>query len=176
MTRGGGGGRVDFAQAGGKDKDKLDEALQLVKSLIWTLEADIARSLGLDIGDKRIGVALSDPMAVLASPLTIVNRQEDLAAIEAITSIITEYSVGRLIVGLPRSMDGSLGKQAEKVQDFTQKLRQHTKVPVEFRDERLTTVLARRLMRASNTKRARKESRDDAIAAALILQAYLDEG
>ena len=139
-------------------------------------EADIARSLGLDIGDKRIGVALSDPTAVLASPLTIINRQDDLADLETITSIINQYSVERVIVGLPRSMDGSIGKQAEKVQAFTQKLRQHTKVPVEFRDERLSTVSARRLMRASNTKRARKESRDDAIAAAIILQAYLDEG
>ncbi len=136
----------------------------------------ITRSLGLDIGDKRIGVALSDPMAVLASPLTIINRQDDLADPEAITGIINQYSVERVIVGLPRSMDGSIGKQAEKVLAFTRKLRQHTKVPVEFRDERLTTVSARRLMRASYTKRARKESRDDAIAAAIILQAYLDEG
>jgi putative Holliday junction resolvase len=124
-------------------------------------------------------VALSDPTAVLASPLTIINRQDDLAdleAIEAITGIINQYSVERVIVGLPRSMDGSIGKQAEKVMAFTQKLRQHTRVPVEFRDERLTTVSARRLMRASYTKRARKDSRDDAIAAAIILQAYLDEG
>jgi putative Holliday junction resolvase len=149
------------------------------------LEADIARSLGLDIGDRRIGVALSDPTAVLASPLTIIDRQDDLAAIDrqddlaaigAITSIIIEYSVRRVIVGLPRSMDGSLGKQAEKVQAFTRKLRSHTEVPILFRDERLTTVSARRLMREADTKRARKKSRDDAIAAALILQAYLDEG
>ncbi len=136
----------------------------------------ITRSLGLDIGDRRIGMALSDPTAVLASPLIIINRQDDLAAIGAITSIINQYSVERVIVGLPRSMDGSLGKQAEKVQAFTQKLRSHTEVPILFRDERLTTVSARRLMRASYTKRARKESRDDAIAAAIILQAYLDEG
>ena len=127
-------------------------------------------------------MALSDPTAVLASPLTIINRQDDLAdpeaieAIGAITSIINQYHVERVIVGLPRSMDGSIGKQAEKVQTFTQKLRSHTEVPILFRDERLTTVLARRLMRASNTKRARKKNRDDAIAAALILQAYLDEG
>jgi len=73
-------------------------------------------------------------------------------------------------------MDGSLGRQAEKVKAFTQKLCSHTEVPIVFRDERLTTVSARRLMRAANTKRARKESRDDAIAAALILQGFLDEG
>ncbi len=121
-------------------------------------------------------MALSDPMAILATPLTIIECSEEKLDIEAITDIVNQYSVRRVIVGLPRSMDGSIGKQAEKVMAFTQKLRQHTKVPVEFRDERLSTVSARRLMRASNTKRARKESRDDAIAAAIILQAYLDEG
>ena len=121
-------------------------------------------------------MALSDPSGVLASPLTIINRKDDLADAETITSIINQHNVVRAIVGLPRSLDGSLGKQAEKVKDFTQKLRSHTEVPIVFRDERLTTVSARRLMRAANTKRARKESRDDAIAAALILQAYLDEG
>ncbi len=121
-------------------------------------------------------MALSDPTAVLASPLTIIDRREEKLDIEAITSIINQYHIERVIVGLPRSMDGSLGKQAEKVKAFTQKLRSHTEVPILFRDERLTTVSARRLMREANTKRARKESRDDAIAAALILQAYLDEG
>ena len=121
-------------------------------------------------------MALSDPMAVLASPLTIIDRREEKLDIEAITDIVNQRQVKHIIVGLPRSMDGSLGKQAEKVKAFTQKLRSHTEVPIVFRDERLTTVSARRLMRAANTKRARKESRDDAIAAAIILQAYLDEG
>ncbi len=121
-------------------------------------------------------MALSDPTAVLASPLTIINRQDDLADPEAVTSIINQYHIARVIVGLPRSMDGGLGKQAEKVKAFAQKLRRHTEVPILFRDERLTTVSARRLMKEANTKRARKESRDDAIAAAIILQAYLDEG
>ncbi|MAH39739.1 MAG: Holliday junction resolvase RuvX [Dehalococcoidales bacterium] len=136
----------------------------------------MTRSLGLDIGDKRIGVALSDPTAVLASPLTIIYCQDDLADLGAITSVINQYQIERVIVGLPRSMDGSLGKQAEKVKAFTQKLRSHTEVPILFRDERLSTVSARRLMREVNTRKARKESKDDAIAAALILQAYLDEG
>ncbi|MFC1974587.1 Holliday junction resolvase RuvX [Chloroflexota bacterium] len=133
------------------------------------------RSLGLDVGDKRIGVALSDPGGILASPLTIINREDDRADIEAITSIINQHEVGQIVVGLPRSMDGSLGQQAEKVETFTQKLRDCTEVPVTFRDERLTTVLARRLMQAASTKKTKKRVRDDAIAAALILQGYLDE-
>jgi len=72
-------------------------------------------------------------------------------------------------------MDGSIGQQAKKVQAFTQKLCQHTDVPVEFRDERLSTVSAKRLMRAVGSKKLKKKARDDAIAAAIILQGYLDE-
>lgn len=72
-------------------------------------------------------------------------------------------------------MDGSIGQQAEKVQAFTQRLCQHTEVPVEFRDERLSTVSARRLMQAVGSKKTKKKVRDDAIAAAIILQSYLDE-
>ena len=81
----------------------------------------------------------------------------------------------RVVVGLPRSMDGSVGKQAEKVKAFVQKLKSQTKVPVEFRDERLSTVSAKRLMQAANVKRSRKRAGDDAVAAAIILQGYLDE-
>lgn len=130
------------------------------------------RNLGLDIGDKRIGVALSDPGGILASPLTIINRGDERVDIEAIINIIDQNQVGRIIAGLPRSMDGSIGKQAEKVQAFVEELCHHTEVPVEFRDERLSTVSAKRLMRGV---RKRGKTRDDAIAAALILQSYLDE-
>ena len=130
------------------------------------------RSLGLDIGDKRIGVALSDPQGILASPLTIIDRKDEPSDIEAIVTIIGQNQVGRIIVGLPLSMDGSIGSQAEKVKAFTQELSNHTEVPVEFRDERLSTVSAKRLMQ---TVRKTKQARHDAVAAALILQSYLDE-
>ena len=133
------------------------------------------RSLGLDIGDKRIGVALSDPEGMLASPLTIINCSDTRADVEAIVNIVNLYQVNQIIVGLPRSMNGSLGKQAEKVEAFAENLRSHTEVPVEFRDERLSTVEAERLMRTVGGKRTRKKAEDDAIAAALILQTYLDE-
>jgi len=134
------------------------------------------RYLGLDIGDRWIGVAVSDPSGKLASPLTIIGRTKDMADLEAIGSIIEQNDVGRIIVGLPRSMNGSLGRQAEKVQEFTDQLRRHVEVPMEFRDERLTTVSANRLMRESSTKKSKTKARDDAIAAALILQSFLDEG
>ncbi len=80
-----------------------------------------------------------------------------------------------ILASTSRSMDGSIGKQAEKVEAFVQKLCRHIEVPVEFRDERLTTVSAKRLMKAANTKKTRRKARDDAVAAALILQGYLDE-
>ena len=120
-------------------------------------------------------MALSDPMGILASPLIIITRHEEDSGIEAIADIIDQYAVKRVIVGLPLSMDGSLGRQAEKVKTFTEKLSSYIDVPVEFRDERLTTLLAKRLMQEANTKRSKRSSQDDAIAAALILQGYLDE-
>ena len=133
------------------------------------------RSLGLDIGDKRIGVALSDPGGILASPFTIINRKDERLDMEAIASIISQQQVEQIIVGLPFSMDGSIGKQAEKVQAFTRKLGEHAEVPMQFRDERLTTVSAKHLMQVVNIKKNREKVRYDAIAAAIILQGYLDE-
>ena len=133
---------------------------------------EIMRILGLDIGDRRIGVALSDPQGILASPLTIIERSDEQAGIKAIVAIVTQKEVGRIIVGLPLSMNGSIGEQAKKVEVFIRELSDHTEVPIEFRDERLTTLSAKRLMR---DVRKSQKMKDDAVAAALILQSYLDE-
>ena len=130
------------------------------------------RSLGLDIGDRWIGVAMSDPLGVLASPLTIIRRTDESSDINAILAIIDQNQVGVVVAGLPLSMKGDIGSQAEKVQGFVQELSEHTKIPIEYRDEHLTTVEAQRLMKM--TKKGRRD-RDDAVAAALILQEYLDE-
>ena len=119
-------------------------------------------------------MALSDPGGILASPLTIIDRRDERQDIGAIIDIIDQHQVKQIVAGLPRSMNGSIGKQAEKVMAFVQKLCSHTEVPVEFRDERLTTVSAKRLMRAASTKKTRRRTRDDAVAAALILQGSLD--
>ena len=132
------------------------------------------RIMGLDIGDKRIGVALSDPGEILASPLTIIERSNEERDIQAIIDIIVQNDIGKTIVGLPRSMDGTLGQQAVKVEAFVEQLRGRTQTPIEFRDERLSTVSARRLVRSAGRKTKRKP-RYDAAAAAVILQAYLEE-
>ena len=120
-------------------------------------------------------MALSDPGGILASPFTIIDRRDERLDIEAIINIVDQHQVKQIVVGLPRSMDGSIGKQAEKTKTFVQVLSGYTDVSVEFRDERLTTVLARRLMQAAHGKKAKRKAHDDAIAAAIILQGYLDE-
>ena len=120
-------------------------------------------------------MALSDPQGILASPFNIIHCRDETVDIEAIVNIIKQNQVEQIIVGLPRSMNGSLGMQAEKVKAFTRKLRRHTEVPVEFRDERLSTVSAKRLMQAAKGKKKRQKAHDDAVAAAIILQGYLDE-
>jgi len=137
--------------------------------------AKVGRTLGLDVGDRWIGVSLSDPEGILASPLTRITRIGTEATIEAILQLVRQYEVKRIVAGLPYSMRGGLGQQAIKVLDFLQELRQHLEIPVETWDERLSTVAAGRMMREAGIVRKRKKERIDAAAAALILQAYLDE-
>lgn len=118
-------------------------------------------------------MALSDPTGMLASPLSIITRTGEDRDIRAILDIVREREVGRIVIGLPYNMDGSLGSQARKVQDFAGLLGRHTDVPIEFRDERLTTWEAREKLKSAGRKGIR--TRYDAAAAALILQGYLDE-
>jgi putative Holliday junction resolvase len=129
----------------------------------------------LDIGDRRIGVAVSDRGGIIASPLTIIERTDDLQDIEIIIAILRENEAGLVIAGLPVSLDGTLGQQARKVKDFTGKLISRTDIPVEYRDESMTTLQARELMQVTRKKKRREKEKDDAIAAAYILQSYLDE-
>jgi putative Holliday junction resolvase len=132
------------------------------------------RIMGLDIGDKRIGVALSDPGGVLASPYTIIERSNEEQDVAIVIDIITRNGVGEIIVGMPRLMDGTVGQQGAKVEAFVGRLRGYTQTPIKLRDERLSTVSAKRLMQSSGRK-SRKKIRYDAAAAAVILQAYLEE-
>ena len=133
------------------------------------------RILGLDVGDKRIGVALSDPLGILASALTVIERKRDNSEIFTILELAGEHKVERIVVGLPQLMDGSHGEQAEKTKVFAEQLKHRTEVPIEMHDERLSTSVADQLMRdAGKNHRQRKANRDSA-AAALILQWYLDE-
>jgi putative Holliday junction resolvase len=129
--------------------------------------------LALDVGDARIGLALSDPLGIIATPLTIITRQDIDADIQALTDIIAKNKVERIIVGLPFSMDGSLGAQADKVRAFAGELSRRIDIPLEYRDERLSTVEAKRVLQ--QVRKTSRATRYDAAAAALILQSYLDD-
>ncbi len=134
------------------------------------------RTLGLDIGDKRIGVAISDPEEILASPLATITREDDKKAIDDIIKLVDQNNVERIVVGLPYSLDGSIGGQANKVMDFAERLSKHTRASMEMWDERLSTVAVERLLREAGKKKAKNKKRErrDAAAAAFILQGYLD--
>jgi len=127
------------------------------------------------VGDRRIGVATSDTLGIIASPHTIIERTDDQADIQSILDIVSEKQVDRIVAGLPLSPDGGLGAQAQKVKSFIESLSELTPVPVEYRDERLSTVTAREIMKTSRSKKNRRKSHDDDVAAAVILQEYLDE-
>ena len=118
-------------------------------------------------------MALSDPLGILASPLTIISRTEEAADIQVIIDIARQNEVGRIIVGLPYNMNGSLGGQAEKVQAFTAALAEQTEIPIQFKDERLSTVVAKDLLQS--VRKTNRKTRYDAAAAAIILQGYLDD-
>ena len=137
--------------------------------------AGVGRILGLDVGDRWIGVALSDPIGILASPLIRISRTGTEDAVEAILQLVRQYEVERIVAGLPYSMDGKIGQQAKKVQDFLQQLSQCLEIPVETWDERLSTVAVGRMMIEAGVKRGRRKGQVDANAAALILQGYLDK-
>ena len=132
------------------------------------------RLIGLDVGEVRIGVAVSDPTGTLASAREVLARRPEALALQAIARLVEEEEAAAIIVGLPRSLSGELHSQAALVQDFADKLRKEVRVPVEFWDERLSTVAAEREMRAAGTKRERRKAIIDAVAAAIILQSYLD--
>ncbi len=132
------------------------------------------RVLALDVGDKRIGVAISDPGQVLARSLKVIHRssrQEDFAVV---ARLVEEYGVEKVVVGYPWSLDGTVGEQAEEVERYAAGLAESLAVPVLLWDERFSTVSAERLMREAGLRGKKKRERIDAVAAAVILQDYLD--
>lgn len=131
------------------------------------------RILALDIGEKRIGAAVSDLTATIAQPLKTVIRTSEAEDIQAIVSLVAEYKVSELIVGEPKTLKGLSGKQAESVYQFAAQLRQHLKVPLIYWDERLSSKEARRYLSEKGKKVEKEEV--DKVAAALMLQSYLEK-
>jgi putative Holliday junction resolvase len=131
--------------------------------------------MALDVGDKRIGVALSDPLQILASPLQTINRTSDEYALLEITNLVNKHEVEKLIIGMPYSLDGTIGPQAEKVLLFKAKIAAQLNIDLVLQDERLSSVTADQKLKETRKKSTRFKERIDAAAAAVILQSYLDE-
>lgn len=131
--------------------------------------------MALDVGDRRIGVALSDPLQILASPLQTIIRTSDDHALLEIASLVNKHGVEKLIIGLPYSLDGTIGPQAEKVLSFKDKIAARLNIDVVLQDERLSSVTANQKLKEAGKKSARLKEKIDAAAATVILQSYLDE-
>lgn len=137
----------------------------------------MSRALGFDYGERRIGVAVSDPSGTIAQALpTLVRRRGKRPPYPAIEELVREWDVERIVVGLPLESSGEEGQQANRAREFGEGLARRTGLPVEYWDERLTSARARReILRMEVPRSARQEKeRVDAMAAVLILQAYLD--
>ncbi|PPS46107.1 Holliday junction resolvase RuvX [Chroococcidiopsis sp. TS-821] len=132
-------------------------------------------ALGLDIGRKRIGVAGCDGTGLIASGLTTIERKSFAADLAQLKLLVQERRVQVLVVGLPYSMDGSLGKQAQEVQKLASRYARALQLPLEYVDERLTSFQAEQLLQAQNLSPSRNKGLVDRKAAALILQQWLDE-
>lgn len=132
------------------------------------------RILGLDIGDKTIGVAVSDPLGFTAQGVTTIKRIGKEKDIEELKKICEEYKVETIVAGLPKNMNGTLGPQSEKVSKFCELIEERISLPIKMWDERLTTVAAHKAMLEADLSRAKRKKIVDKIAAIYILQGYLD--
>ena len=134
------------------------------------------RIMGLDVGSKTVGVAISDPLGFTAQGLEIIQINEDQGefGFERLKELVDTYKVERFVVGLPKNMNNTVGDRAQKSEELKAALERRTGLPVELWDERLTTVAAERVLMESGVRREHRKESVDQIAAAMILQGYLD--
>ncbi len=131
--------------------------------------------MALDFGERRIGVAISDPSGTLAQPLeTLSRRGSSDAALKRIAHLVAEYEVEWIVVGLPLLLDGTSGSQAERARRFGSEVAHRTGVSVEYLDERLTSAEARRALSAAGVPARKQKGRVDPVAAALLLSTFLE--
>ena len=136
----------------------------------------MTRTLGLDVGDRRIGVALSDPTGMLATPLAAIDRRATQGGLDAVVRLAGEHEAAAIVVGMPVSLDGTIGVQARAVQSFCNALRQVCPLPIHTVNEQFTSAEAERRLRDAGVEPSRDRGRVDALAAAIILQEWLDAG
>ncbi|OAB34094.1 Holliday junction resolvase RuvX [Paenibacillus glacialis] len=132
------------------------------------------RIMGLDYGDRKIGVAVSDMFGWTAQGLEVIERRREGIEFERITALVREHDVAEIVVGLPKNMDGTVGFRGDICMEFADKLKEILNLPVHLWDERLTTVSAERTLIEANVSRKKRKQVIDKMAASLILQNYLD--
>lgn len=130
--------------------------------------------MGIDLGSKKIGIAVSDEMRWTAQGIKVIKRIGINRDIEEIIKLVNEYDVDEIVVGLPINMNGTMGQQAEKVLSFIERLKAKITIPVNTWDERLSTVAVTRVLLEGNIKREKRKEVVDKMAAVYILQGYLD--
>ncbi len=131
------------------------------------------RLMGLDVGDRTIGVAVSDLLMITAQGVTTIRRTNIKNDINELRKIIDEYQVTKIVSGLPKMLDGTVGIQGEKVLAFIEKMKQHIDLPVEFEDERFTTTISERMLIDADVKRKKRKEVIDKLAAVQILSGYM---
>lgn len=132
------------------------------------------RILALDHGTRRIGVAVTDEMQIIATPLEFIPAESMDKVIERLQQLVREKDVELILIGMPRNMDGTFGPAAQTVKDFIAALQPHLTTPIKSWDERLTSVMANRALLEGNVRRADRKQMVDKMAAAILLQSYLD--
>lgn len=133
------------------------------------------RVLGIDYGEKRIGLALTDPLGMFAQPLSVLERGEKLRQdLRGIAAVCREHEVTEIVIGLPLSMSGEAGTKAKEVREFAARLAETVRLPIHEWDERLTTTAAERALLEGNVRRSRRREIIDKTAAALILAGWLE--
>lgn len=134
----------------------------------------MSRIIGLDVGDKTIGVALSDPMFLLAQAKETIKRKKASLDIQRLLEIIDEHDVNLIVVGLPKNMNNTIGPQSMKVMSFVDLLKKQTDVEIVYEDERMTTIQSESVLIDMKVRRENRKQYIDKIAATFILQTYLD--
>ncbi len=134
----------------------------------------MARTLGIDYGEKRIGLALSDATGTVATPYRVIDATSRKAAIRNIVECVAELGIERIVIGLPLRMDGTQGPSAEKTLAFAEQLKPELTIPVEAWDERFSTMTAENALIEGGTRRAKRKQHVDKLAAQIFLQHYLD--
>ncbi|MFH1478384.1 MAG: Holliday junction resolvase RuvX [Candidatus Omnitrophota bacterium] len=132
------------------------------------------RILAIDFGKKRLGIAVSDELNMTAQGVCVVERKDDTTYLKEIKSLVTQYNISKIIIGMPLNMNGTKGPSSGLVEDFTESLKKELAIPIEFVDERLSTLQGERVLLEADVSRRKRKLSIDKIAAQIILQTYLE--